>query len=157
MSDRKKNKIFGRLQEIAQGGRLTAKAVVEDARNEDSPLHAEFEWNDAKAAEKFRLEQARTLIQSFKVYIELRDVVIAAPAWVRDPDAESDEQGYRETATLKTDRERAMGALQGEASRAGAYLQRVRSLAAALDLQADVDEVLEKYGMFRQKIETPAT
>jgi hypothetical protein len=48
-------------------GKLTPKAVVEAARNNKSPLHKHFEWDDAKAAESYRLEQARELIRIIRV------------------------------------------------------------------------------------------
>lgn len=43
---------------------LHAKAVVAWARkNKGSALHGQFEWNDAKAADQYRLWQARYLIK----------------------------------------------------------------------------------------------
>lgn len=46
---------------------LTARVVVSDARDKKSVLHPAFEWNDRKAAEAFRLGQARHLIASVVV------------------------------------------------------------------------------------------
>jgi hypothetical protein len=43
---------------------LTAKDVLDDARNRTSPIHSFFEWNDGEAAEQYRLGQARGLIRS---------------------------------------------------------------------------------------------
>jgi hypothetical protein len=51
----------------ASGGELTPKAVVESAREEDSPLHSHFDWDDAAAAEKWRIEQARDIIRCIRV------------------------------------------------------------------------------------------
>ena len=48
---------------------LTPELVVEDARPEESPLHAHFEWDDQLAGEQFRLEQARKLIRSVVVSV----------------------------------------------------------------------------------------
>lgn len=45
-------------------GELTPKDVVDDARNHNSPLHPFFEWSDTKAAEQYRLQQARGLIRA---------------------------------------------------------------------------------------------
>lgn len=53
--------IYDRHQE------LTPDLVVDEARDPDHPLHHRFEWDDAVAAEGFRREQARSLIQSVKV------------------------------------------------------------------------------------------
>ncbi len=46
------------------------EAVVEAARNEDSPLHNRFEWDDGEAAERYRLWQARLLINVSVQYID---------------------------------------------------------------------------------------
>lgn len=43
-------------------GRLTAKTLLDECRDENSPLHDEFEWNDGIAAEKYRENQARHII-----------------------------------------------------------------------------------------------
>lgn len=48
-------------------GHLVPKAVVEAARDKKSPLHKHFEWDNQIAADKFRLDQARSLIRSIHV------------------------------------------------------------------------------------------
>lgn len=52
------------------GGELTPSAVVADAKNNRSPLHRFFEWDDRKAAEHYRLDQARSLIRSVHVEVD---------------------------------------------------------------------------------------
>lgn len=49
------------------GERLTPRIVVDAARPIESPLHSSFEWDDLAAAEKFREEQARTVIRCVRV------------------------------------------------------------------------------------------
>ncbi len=44
--------------ELAKREELTPEQVVKTARPLDSPTHRYFEWNDAVAAEKYRLHQA---------------------------------------------------------------------------------------------------
>lgn len=46
---------------------LTPRIVVEDARSPASPLHPVFEWNDKRAAEKHRLEQAGYILRAVVV------------------------------------------------------------------------------------------
>ena len=72
------------LKAIARrdGGLLRPAAVVENARPEDSPLHGAFEWDDGKAAEQYRLEQAQHLIRSFKVEIERDGKAVEVPVFV---------------------------------------------------------------------------
>lgn len=52
------------------GDALTAEQVVEDARDESSPLHPCFEWDDTVAAEEYRKEQARYLLRALIVVSE---------------------------------------------------------------------------------------
>ena len=42
---------------------ITPEEVLEKARNEKTELHLCFEWSDSVAAEKYRLQQARQIIQ----------------------------------------------------------------------------------------------
>lgn len=48
---------------------LSPEKVVEASRSEDAVLHGEFEWNDETAAEKYRVEQARSLIRNLTVKV----------------------------------------------------------------------------------------
>lgn len=52
---------------------LTAEALLESAKNKNSSLHDFFEWDDTLAGEKFRLCQARILINEVKVIIEEKE------------------------------------------------------------------------------------
>jgi hypothetical protein len=48
-------------------GKLTPEVVVEFARDENSTLHKLFTWDDSKAAEQYRLQQARNIINNVEV------------------------------------------------------------------------------------------
>lgn len=48
---------------LARGGELTPANVVKEAENPTHYLHGFFEWDDAKAAEQHRLDQARGIIR----------------------------------------------------------------------------------------------
>ncbi len=52
---------------LAHGGQLTALEIVTDARDRTSPLHPWFEWSNTKAAEAYRLDQARHLARSIEI------------------------------------------------------------------------------------------
>lgn len=45
------------------GGIVLPSQVVEFARDEETALHAYFDWNDSEAAKQWRLEQARRVIR----------------------------------------------------------------------------------------------
>lgn len=49
------------------GGSLTPEVVLENARAADSPIHNAFEWDDAKAAESYRRQQAGHILRSITI------------------------------------------------------------------------------------------
>jgi hypothetical protein len=52
-----------------QNGGITPAAVVDEASDPDHPLHDTFCWDDSEAACKYRLAQARQLINSVRVVV----------------------------------------------------------------------------------------
>src|SRR5262252_3360377 len=84
-------------------GRLTAERVVEAARDPKSPLHAWFEWNESKAAQKWWLEQARALIVWAEIKVVVEERTYTVPSFVRDPKAKPSEQGYRALEDVQKD------------------------------------------------------
>lgn len=62
------------------GGFVTPELLVQEARAKASPLHVEFEWNDAKAADAHRLDQARYVLRTIVTTVEVID---REPAVVR--------------------------------------------------------------------------
>lgn len=62
-------------EELEAKGQLTAKALVDASRPEDAPLHSEFEWNDDVAAEKWREQQGRLIINQLTVVIDNQEPV----------------------------------------------------------------------------------
>jgi len=61
-------------------GKLHARDVVDTARDEDSPLHDFFDWNDSTAAESYRIWQARVMICRIRI---TKDPASADPRPVR--------------------------------------------------------------------------
>lgn len=55
--------------EVEKSNGLTPKNILERAKDSSSNLHNLFEWDNSVAAEKFRLEQARGLIQNIKIIV----------------------------------------------------------------------------------------
>lgn len=45
------------------GDQIDPKQIVDKARDENTELHRCFEWDDEKAAEKYRITQARTVLR----------------------------------------------------------------------------------------------
>lgn len=51
-------------------GKLDAADVVDESRPVDAALHPEFEWDDPKAAELYRQQQARNLINCIVTVVD---------------------------------------------------------------------------------------
>jgi hypothetical protein len=52
-----------------QLGRLTPVEVLEYAKNPDTALHSQFEWDDTVASNRYRLDQARYYIRRVTVAV----------------------------------------------------------------------------------------
>lgn len=48
-------------------GLIKPEALVEQARDPNSPIHHLFEWNDSDAADKYRIHQARQYISHVRI------------------------------------------------------------------------------------------
>jgi hypothetical protein len=140
-----------------QNGRITPEAVVAAARDPKSPLHKHFEWDDAAAAVEHRLNQARTLIRSVKVEFRIDRRVVQSVAYIRDPAAESKEQGYRSIESVRRNDDDARAVLINEFGSAAAHLRRARQISVALSLEGEVDGLLERVGVLRQQLEASAS
>lgn len=57
------------LQEALGKDFITAKELLDESRDENAPLHCCFEWDDTIAAEKYRVDQARRIINSIEVKV----------------------------------------------------------------------------------------
>lgn len=65
-------KELDRIQRI-NDGMLTPDVVVEMSRDKNAPLHPYFEWDDKKASAKYRLWQARYLINHIECVVRHRE------------------------------------------------------------------------------------
>jgi tRNA A37 N6-isopentenylltransferase MiaA len=62
--------IFAAVEASKEDGNISLERLVEQAKPKDAPLHKEFTWNDSKAAEKWRLNEARYLVKAIEVVHE---------------------------------------------------------------------------------------
>jgi hypothetical protein len=97
------DKPTGLLLEIAKqnGGVLLPQDVVNAARPATSPLHQFFEWNNGRAAEKWRLHEARNLIRVVVDVLEVNGVMTNVRAFYSlMPDRSAEGGGYRITVDI---------------------------------------------------------
>lgn len=110
------------LAALASRGRLSPKRVVSWARsNRGSALHACFLWDDTRAAQQYRIWQARELIVSVEAVYEdgKRRQVYVSPISTRGP------RGYHRLVDVMSDED-----------------LRMQFLTQALD---ELERVCEKY------------
>lgn len=149
--------VENRIRELFEShGKITPDIVIEDAKNPDSPLHDQFEWDVNKAAMEAWRDTARRLIRSVRVVVTFEDVQFKGkgrpqPVFVRDPGSTNREQGYARAAELRSDRDRAMAALMYEIDRADSAIKRAQDVAVALGLSDEVRFVSSAIETVRRK------
>lgn len=85
---------------------LTAEATVEAAKDDESPLHSQFVWDDTEAAHNYRLAQARALIRRIIVTMPDDATETAVPKYVSlSSDRKKPGGGYRETSEVLNNEE----------------------------------------------------
>lgn len=126
--------------------RLTAQDLVEVSRPETAPLHCEFEWDDSKAAEKYRESQARNIIRH--ITVELKDgqsssqepvrafynVVEASPEYESIRVIISDESKYSALLRTALKELRAFSKKYSQLKELGAILEAINQLSIDLDI-----------------------
>lgn len=125
------------LKRIAKenNGLLSPKAVVDAARDEESPLHDSFTWDDTEAAENYRLWQARKLIRVTVERVQVGEETRSVNVWVSlTPDREVEGGGYREVVAVMKNKGRREQLLADALSE----LERVRVKYADLEELAEV-------------------
>ena len=63
--------LFEKLSKTEEG--LTAKTLLEANKPKNAPLHAEYEWDNKKAAEEWRLHQSRHFINSLSIVTTVKE------------------------------------------------------------------------------------
>jgi hypothetical protein len=80
-------------------GALTPENIVNAARSKKSPLHPAFEWDNNIAAEHYRLQQARNIINNVEIIIisdgEERNIPVYEIIKIKD-----EERQYKHIETL---------------------------------------------------------
>lgn len=124
-------------------GELTPEDVVKAARNKNSPLHSFFEWDDSKAAEQHRLQQARGLIRSVvAIYSEPDKPVVRTKAYqhINEPGAPH----YRETTHALSRKKTREMVLRQAWRELQSWKARYAHLKAFSDLVDVIDETAKK-------------
>lgn len=132
----------------AHGGQLRAEHVVEDARVDESPLHDDFEWNDAKAAEAHRRTRAGDMIRALVVVQveEPKAEPIRAFVSVRDESEEDERPAYRSMEEALADPVMRRQVLARALSEVESWKRRYEKLEEMAAVFAAIEEVSRKAG-----------
>lgn len=79
------------------GGTITPEKVVAFAKRKKTALHAKFTWDDSKAAQQYRLEEARRVIRVHVTVINGADKPVRAYVSLKQ---DRGEIGYRRTVDV---------------------------------------------------------
>lgn len=124
----------------ANAGDLPHRAVVEAARPVDSVLHRHFPWDDAVAAELYRLDVARELIRSINVVSIVDDTPVTTHAYlnvvVREP-GERPRHVYRDFNRVVADTDMVQSALNILQTNLEAVDRAIREVRRALEARGD--------------------
>jgi hypothetical protein len=137
----------------AHGGRFTADQVVDAAKDPSSPLHEYFEWSDDVAAHRYRLSQARALVQQCKIEAKVAKRKVAIRQYVRDPEVDSTVQGYVAITAVRKEQDLALEVVTREFMAIGSALKRARRLASYFGLEGELDEIEVAVGAAKSRLE----
>jgi hypothetical protein len=128
--------------EKKNNGEVTPELVVEDAKNEKSPLHNCFEWNNDKAGERYRIQQARSLLGSLVVDIIIVKESIEVRAFVnlKTPDKE---QSYCSFLIAKDDKYKMGLILQQAKNDLIRYTERYKIYKELLEITQQIKVIAE--------------
>lgn len=87
-----------------QYGSITPAHIVDFARSTKSPLHRFFEWDNTKAAERYRLDQARGMVQRVRLRMVVQGRRTAVPVRVYTSVTKRGVRQYAPTEEVIADR-----------------------------------------------------
>lgn len=126
----------------ANGGSLPPQAIVDFARDEKTALHSQFDWEDSDAARKWRLEQARRVVQIHVTVTEEGSAPVRAFISLSTDRREG--RGYRALEDVLSDEAFTKQMLEDALSELNATRRKYKELKALAGVWDAVDQVVEK-------------
>lgn len=128
------------MDQLSKENRLSARTLVDISRPEDAPLHNAFEWDDTEAAERWREQQGRVLINSIVIQAEERPEVQPVRAFFV---VEQKTGNYEPVTTILRDEDKRMKLLESAKRELAAFKAKYNSLIEFEKLFNEIDRVLE--------------
>lgn len=121
---------------LEQRGALTAKNLVDESRPAEAPLHNEFEWDDVKAAEEYRLQQARHIINCLLIEDDSQQEMVRAFFNLAESAPE-----YRSIRTIMADETQSEALLQVALHELQAFERKYAQISKFKALFAEIDRL----------------
>jgi hypothetical protein len=123
-------------------GIIHKRDVVEAARDPDSVLHTEFEWNEKILVQQALEERAAELIRQCRSIVKLGERELIFPTYLAHP--RSPDPGYIQTITVAKSEGLKRLALEAEIVRIKSAVQRAAGLAMLFGLESRFEDVLRE-------------
>lgn len=124
--------VFKELEETVG---LTPKNLVNASRDENAPLHNEFEWNDEIAGEKWREQQGRLMICNLSVRVEEAPPVRAYISLT------TNERKYESIGVILSDRDKTRLMMDNALKELNAFKCKYRNIKEFAQLFAEIDKL----------------
>lgn len=153
MFGNKKAQIYGEaLEEISTkyGGTITPQEVVKEARNNKSPLHDYFEWDDKKAGKEYRIWQGRMLINSIEVTVTYNGTTKERKRYlnVRTEDDEEISRTYVVVENALTNKKMRKHILQNAISEASYWQKKYEEYSELSDIFKSINSTKKRLKLF---------
>lgn len=127
----------------AEHGTVTKELLLEASRPEDSDTHSIFEWDDKKAGEQWRLEQAKHTINALRVvYVSHDDEEVPVRAFVNVSEL-SEKTSYRHINVALSDDELRENYLNRIRHELDAFIKRNQSIEELADILIEAGQKLK--------------
>lgn len=139
------NIVGGVVEQIEdEYGSVTKEIFLEKSRPEDSVTHSLFEWDNDKAAENYRLEQARKTIGNLRiVYSTPKKEDVPVKAFVNVSDF-SEKAQYRNVEVVLNDEDTRETYLNRIRHELNAFITRNQNIEELADILIEAGENLKK-------------
>lgn len=133
------------VEEIeSEHGEVTKEFLLEKSRPEESVTHGLFEWDDSKAAEKYRLEQSKRIINNLRVVYETKEEEkVAVKAFVNVSEV-THKSRYRNVGSVLQEDDSREIYLKRIRNELEAFIERNRHIEELADILIEEAEILKK-------------
>jgi len=132
------------------GGYVGPKDIVDEARDPSSPFHKYFDWDDAEAAEQWRLAQAASLIRRWKgsfmrIDQEAKQIKIETVRRVQSPQGQRSKGGssYQTIEEIMADPAKRADMVLTVLKELQAYRKRYAQLTALAEIWDAIDAAID--------------